>query len=298
MPSALARVVPPLLRLARFQHTFATPQGMHDRLAEVALRPEAYGPPARLPGGVRVTVDHATGWPVYVVAPAGTPSGQHVVYSHGGSWAFEISPFHWRLIARVVAESGATVTVPIYPLTPVGTAATVVPAVADLLADLVERHGAANVTAMGDSAGGQISLSAALLLRDRGVPPLRRTVLISPALDLSLANPEIDRVEPTDPWLARAGVRVSIDLWRDGLPFDDPRVSPLAGDLAGLGPITVFGGSLDITHPDIRLLVARARAAGVEVDDQDGPGMVHVWPLLPIPEARAARRVVVAGLTG
>ncbi|WP_091062082.1 alpha/beta hydrolase fold domain-containing protein [Klenkia brasiliensis] len=297
MPSAVSRVLPPLLRLLRFKRTFATPEGMRERLAEVALRPEAYGPPARL-RGVRVTVDHASGWPVYVVAPEGPASGQHALYAHGGAWAFEISPFHWRLVAHLVRHSGVTVTVPIYPLTPVGTAGVVVPAVADLLAGLVEQHGAERVTAMGDSAGGQIALSAALLLRDRGTPPLRRTVLISPALDLSLANPEIDRVEPTDPWLARPGTRVAIDLWRDGLALDDPLVSPLAGDLAGLGPLTVFGGSLDITHPDVRLLVERARAAGVDVDDQDGPGMVHVWPLLPIPEGAAARRHLVDLLRG
>ncbi|QNG39462.1 alpha/beta hydrolase [Geodermatophilaceae bacterium NBWT11] len=271
---------------------------MLDRLREVAVRPQRFGPPARLPGDVRVSVSRVDGWPVYVVEPRATASGQHVVYVHGGSWAFEISPFHWRLIAVVVRDSGATVTVPIYPLTPTGTAATVVPVVADLVSDLVDQHGADHVTVMGDSAGGQVALSTALLLRDRGVPPLRRTVLISPALDLSLSNPEIDRVEPTDPWLARPGIRVSIDLWRDSLDLDDPRVSPLAGDPAGLGPITVFGGSRDITHPDIRLLVDRARAAGVDVDDQDGPGMVHVWPLLPIPEGRTARAHIVDLLRG
>lgn len=293
MPSAVSRALPPLLRLLGFRRPFASPAAMQQRLDDVALRPARFGPPPGL-RGVSVSVGRTGGWPVYTVRPRRAASGEQALYAHGGSWAFEISPFHWWLIASLVRHSGVTVTVPVYPLTPVGTAGTVVPAVADLLAELVEQHGADHVTAMGDSAGGQIALSAAQLLRDRGVPPLRRTVLISPALDLSLTNPEIDRVEPTDPWLARPGVRLTIELWRAGLPLDDPRVSPLAGDLAGLGPLTVFGGSLDITHPDVRLLVQRARAAGVEVDDQDAPGMVHVWPLLPIPEGRAARRHIAA----
>lgn len=293
MPSALSRALPPLLRALGLRRPFASPAAMQQRLDDVALRPARYGPPPGL-RGVDVAVGRVAGWPVYTVRPRGAASGQHAVYVHGGSWTFEISPFHWWLVASLVRRSGVTVTVPVYPLAPVGTAATVVPAVADLLAGLADRHGADRVTAMGDSAGGQIALSAVQLLRDRGVPPLRRTVLISPALDLSLTNPGIDRVEPNDPWLARPGVRLTIDLWRDGLPLDDPRVSPLAGDLAGLGPLTVLGGSLDITHPDVRLLVERARAAGVEVDDQDAPGMVHVWPLLPVPEGRAARRHLAA----
>jgi acetyl esterase/lipase len=298
MPSAISQIVPPLLRLLRFKRTFATAAATRARIAEVSLRPESFAPPRRLPGNVQIGVSHDTGWPVYVVTPRRTASGQHVVYSHGGSWVFEIKPPHWRLIAELAAGAGATVTVPIYPLAPTGTAGTVVPAIADLLATLAERHGAEHVTAMGDSAGGQISLSAALLLRDRGIPPLHRTVLIAPALDLSLSNPAIDQVEPEDPWLARPGIRAAIDLWRAELPIEDPLVSPLAADMAGLGPLTVFSGTRDITHPDIRLLVAKALDAGVEVDYHQADGMVHVYPLLPIPEGRQARAAILSAVRG
>ncbi|CAA9251611.1 MAG: Putative esterase, partial [uncultured Actinomycetospora sp.] len=133
---------------------------------------------------------------------------------------------------------------------------------------------------------------------DRGVPPLGRTVLIAPALDLRLTNPEIALVEPHDPWLARPGVHVAAALWRGELPLEDPLVSPLLTDHAGLGPLTVFSGTRDITHPDTCLLVERARAAGVEVDLHEGAGLVHVYPLLPVPEGRAARAVIVRSLTG
>ena len=74
-------------------------------------------------------------------------------------------------------------------------------------------------------------------------------------------------------------------------------VSPLFGNLAGLGPLTVFSGTRDITSPDTRLLVSRARAAGVQVDHHEEAGLVHVHPLLPVPEGRRARRVM-AGVLG
>jgi acetyl esterase/lipase len=270
-------------------------RGVQDRL----VRPVPYGPPRGLRSvQIEVDVRHDTGWPVYRVLPrAGTPT-RAAVYVHGGAWVNQIHPVHWRLVAGLAARSGTAVTVPIYPLAPVGTAATVVPAVADLVAALVDRYGAGQVAVLGDSAGGQIALSAALLLRDRGAPPLHRTVLISPAVDLTLANPEIDLVEPRDPWLARPGTRAAIELWRGELSIKDPLVSPLFGDLAGLGPLTVFSGTRDITSPDTRLLVSRARAAGVRVDHHEEAGLVHVHPLLPVPEGRRARRLMASLLDG
>ena len=75
-------------------------------------------------------------------------------------------------------------------------------------------------------------------------------------------------------------------------------VSPLFGDLAGLGPLTVFSGTRDITSPDTRLLVSRARAAGVQVDHHEEPGLVHVHAILPVPEGRRARRVIADVLAG
>ncbi|MFW3171445.1 alpha/beta hydrolase fold domain-containing protein [Geodermatophilus sp. CPCC 206100] len=298
MPSTVSRLLPPLFRLLGARREFADPEVMLRGVRDRQVRPVPYGPPRGLRGvQIEVDVRHDTGWPVYRVLPRSRTATRAAVYVHGGAWVNQIHPLHWRLVAGLAARSGTAITVPIYPLAPVGTAATVVPPVADLLAALVDRHGAGQVAVLGDSAGGQIALSAVQLLRDRGVPPLHRTVLVSPALDLTLANPEIDLVEPQDPWLARPGTRAAIELWRGDLPVKDPMVSPLFGELAGLGPLTVFSGTRDITSPDTRLLVGRARAAGVPVDHHEEPGLVHVHPLLPVPEGRRARRLM-AGVLG
>ncbi len=121
-------------------------------------------------------------------------------------------------------------------------------------------------------------------------------MLISPALDLSITNPEIDLVQPSDPWMGREGTRVFIEHWRGTLAISDPRVSPLAADLAGLGPLTVFSGTRDILHPDIRLLIDKARSAGIDVDYHEEHGLVHVYPLTPTPEGRDARAILIERL--
>ncbi|MEP6980600.1 MAG: alpha/beta hydrolase [Nakamurella sp.] len=243
---------------------------------------------------VTVTVDHRSGWPVYALSPRSGCARGAVVYVHGGGWVHEIASQHWHLAAQIAAEVGATVLLPIYPLVPFGTSAHVVEGVADLVRGARRDHGATCVA--GDSAGGQIALSAAMALRDRDCTALPLTVLISPALDLSMRNPDIDRVLPCDPWLGRHGTEVLIEHWRGDLLVDDPRVSPLAGDFAGLGPITIFTGTRDILNPDTHLMRHKAVAAGVTLGWHEGHGLVHVYPLTPTPEGAAARQVIVDDL--
>ncbi|TNM67101.1 alpha/beta hydrolase [Streptomyces sp. NP160] len=286
-----SRVLPPLMRVLHFNRTFATEQGAHDRIREATLRPAAYGPPRRLRRDVRVDVVHDRGWPVYTLTPTAVerPVGG-VVYVHGGGWVNEIVRQQWHLAATVAAEAGVVVTVPIYPLVPHGTAGPVRDRVVELVRASTERHGPTGV--LGDSAGGQIVLSAALSLRDEDVR-LPLTLLVSPALDLTWSNPRIPEVQPTDPWLATPGGRVLADAWRGDLPLTDPAVSPLSGDLAGLGPLTVFTGTRDVLNPDAHLLVEKARAAGVEAELHEARGQLHAYPMLPTAPGRAAAEVLV-----
>jgi len=286
-------VIVPALRLMRANRVFVTAEGARRHVRERELRPTPYGPPSRLRRDVRVAVSSAA-WPVYTIAPVhGTPTGS-VVYVHGGGWVNQIAGQHWHLAAQIAAEANTTVTVPIYPLVPFGTAAAVAAGVVDLVRGNLERYGSTCVA--GDSAGGQIALSAALALRDEHDITPRRTVLISPALDLSWSNPLIPTVQPSDPWLATPGGKVLADLWKGSNHILDPVVSPLMGDLAGLGPLTVYSGTRDVLNPDAHLLVDKAAVAGVDLEFHEGVGQVHVYPLLPTAVGRAARAAIVERL--
>jgi acetyl esterase/lipase len=293
VPSVLSRLVPGYLRITRANRIYRSPDEARKHIEELRIRPVGFAPPRRLRPDVSLSVDHGPGWPVYTLTPNKGAARGGVVYVHGGSWVNQIAVQHWQLAAQIAAEAGTTVAVPIYPLVPFGTADDVVPAVAELVRASTARHGGTCLA--GDSAGGQIALSAAVMLREeQHIVP--RAVLISPALDLSLGNPEIDRVQPSDPWLGREGIRVFIEHWRGTLAVSDPRVSPLTADLQGLGPLTVFSSTRDILNPDARLFVDKALTSGVDVDYHEGEGLVHVYPLTPTPEGRAARAIIVERL--
>lgn len=290
LPEALA---PVFLRAIRANAPFLSVDSARRAIRRAELRPEPFGPPRHLRSDLRVSVERIEHLPVYTVRPArGTPSGA-VVYTHGGGWIHEIAPQHWALIARIAVEANVSVTVPMYALLPFGSAQRAHDFVLGLAERLIERHG--TVRLAGDSAGGQIALSVAQTLRDRGRDGIR-TVLIAPALDLTFSNPLIPVVQPTDPWLARDGGRELGRQWAGDLAVEDPIVSPLFGRLEGLGPILVFSGTRDVLNPDTHLLAAAAQAAQVDLILRERVGAVHVFPLLPTRSGRAARAEIVAAL--
>ena len=289
MPTLPSGAVEMYLRLTRANVPYVSADGARRRVRSRALRPRSYGPPRRMRPDVTVTAGRHGGWPLYTVVPARGAVAGTVVYLHGGGWVNEIASQHWHLAAQIAAEADTAVVVPIYPLVPFGTSSTTVAVVADLVAESSTRG---PVCLAGDSAGGQIVLSTALHLRDEGVT-VPATVLISPALDLTLSNPEIPRVQPSDPWLGVDGGRVLGELWSGDVDLVDPIVSPLFGDFTGLGPLTVFSGTRDILNPDAHLLVDRAQSAGVEVTFRELEGELHVYPILPTKTGAAARASII-----
>ncbi len=280
------------MKLARF--TSARRMARRDRpradidghIREIALRPVRFGPPRRIRSDVSVSVGRWEGWAVYTFEPAAADPRATVLYLHGGAWVHEIAKPHWRLVERIAAQARARVVVPLYPLVPFGTAADVVPKVTDLAME-------SSVDGLvGDSAGGQIALSTALALRDDGW--IASTVLISPALDIALGNPAIASVD--DPWIDRDSLREYGRWWQGELADDDPRVSPLHADLAGLGPMTVFSGTRDILNADARELVDKATRSGVTVEYHEGHRLAHDYPLFPTSAGRRAQELIVEKL--
>ena len=289
MSSALSTLMPVVMRLRGSKRRYRSEELTRARIARQAESPASFLPPS-LPGVIirRKTIE---GWPVFEIMPFDGINGRAALYLHGGSFVYEISRQHWTLVADLVRTTGTTINVPIYPLAPIGTASTIVPRIADLATALITDVGVTRMTLMGDSAGGTIALAAAMMLRDRGVPT-PRTILISPALDLGLSDPLVARIEPFDPWLAIPGARVANELYRGDLSLSDPLVSPLFGSLAGLAPVTLFSGTRDMLNADAASFVDRAALAALPVDYHRAPGMLHVYPLLPIPEAKPAREVM------
>ncbi|MFG2710735.1 alpha/beta hydrolase fold domain-containing protein [Streptomyces goshikiensis] len=293
MPSLRSRALSAALIAAGRRRRFASAEAVRARVAESARRPASHLPPRSLGRVAAVSRTFVGAWPVYDVSPLGGEPAAQVLYVHGGGYINELVRPHWALIRTLVTRARAQVVVPAYILAPRGTADRTVPVAADLLSGMIASAGAGGTVLIGDSAGAGLALAAAQRLRDRTGAQPSRIVLISPWLDVSMSHPDQPAIEAADPILARPGLLEAGRLYAGNLATDDPRVSPLHGSFAGLAPLTVFTGTRDVLTTDSRELLRRAREGGTEVEFHEAPGMPHGYPLLPVPEGRAARDRIV-----
>ncbi|WP_433825878.1 alpha/beta fold hydrolase [Actinoplanes sp. CA-015351] len=259
-------------------------------LTEAAGRQTLYrakGPSAP-PKRLAATSAAVNGFTVYKV---GENPDKAVIYLHGGAYTSEIVGQHWSLIRHIAEQTGCEVHVPIYGLSPKHHGLEALALVTELIARIGKP-----VYLAGDSAGGGLALLAAQHTAAQHTAAQHTTVagltMIAPWLDLTMSNPGIDEIEPADPWLFRAGLRPIAAAWTGGLELDDPRLSPIHGDLDGLPPLQILVGTRDITLPDCRLLRDRV-PADTKVTYHEQEGAIHVYPLLPVPEAKAGRAAIV-----
>ncbi len=249
----------------------------------LARRPERpTGGPKPSPG-IAVARTQEDGWDVVRLVPP--RSSGTVVALHGGAYLFGPESQHWTMWRTIAAASGRTVVAPMYRRAPEGTAAETVPRIAAIVRRLAEDG---PVAMLGDSAGGGMALAAAQLLAVDGLrPPL---LLSAPWLDAAVPDPW---TTPQDHWLGAPGLRRAAELYRGHLPIDHPFVSPIHGDLHGLGVIVAASGTRDVLHRDTLRLEERCPSP---VQVLTGEGLLHNYPLLPIPEARPALRAFVDAL--
>jgi monoterpene epsilon-lactone hydrolase len=263
-------------------------------------RTASEGPPDAVRHGHEEQISNVHGFPVFTLwKPAASWTDEaprrSVFYLHGGAYVRGIARWHWRFVSRLADTLGARAVLPAYPVGPEFTVEDsfeeMVSLVAEVLADSPD-----GVVLAGDSAGGGYALAVAQALRDRGGPQPERLVLIAPWVDLTGSAPGTLEADARDPWLSFEHLSIYASFWagsEDPGALADPRLSPGLADLAGLPSALMLCGTRDVLQPACDALFERAEVADWPLEYVVAPGLMHVYPLLPIPEARAAGEHIV-----
>jgi acetyl esterase len=128
----------------------------------------------------------------------------------------------------------------------------------------------------GDSAGGNLALATALLLRDTGGPALTGILANYPVSDSRFDTPSYRE-------FGAGGYGLNTErmafYWSVYVPHDIDRLHPLAAplraDLTGLPPVLVLLAELDVLRSEGEALVEKLRASGVAVETETFAGTVH-----------------------
>ncbi|MCF8346819.1 MAG: alpha/beta hydrolase [Bacteroidales bacterium] len=216
-----------------------------------------------------------------------SPSARkHIFFLHGGAYVAEASSGHRKLIGILARDYGYRVTFIGYPLAPDHDILTSLEVLEEAYRLLVMQYKEDIFCLMGDSAGGGLALALLQRLRDNSVDTRpETTILFSPWLDASMTNPGIDTLIEKDVLLHKEGLITCGKLYAGGLEPDDPRLSPIYGNLNNLSDIKIFVSTHELFYPDCLLFVEKAAAVkNTHVDLTIKEQMVHDWVILPIAE--------------
>ncbi|MCC4117079.1 alpha/beta hydrolase [Aromatoleum toluclasticum] len=140
----------------------------------------------------------------------------------------------------------------------------------------------------GDSAGGNLSLVTALMLRDLGTADLCFLCLIYPCTEIESRRASRDRFS-SGYFLDRESLAWFFERYLPGGDADDWRASPMkAGSLGDLPPMLLVTAECDPLTDDSVAFADRVRSEGGRVEHLDVDGMVHGFITLGkwFPEAR------------
>jgi monoterpene epsilon-lactone hydrolase len=231
------------------------------------------------------TDEPAVGVPCEWLTPQDSRADQVLLYLHGGGFVYGLTPPHLEMVAYLAQKMSVRALLVDYRLAP----AHPFPAALD---DCVTAYrwllqqgiAAQNIVVAGDSAGGNLTITSLMKLRDSGDPLPAAAACLSPVADFSgSGNPPEGFQDPLLP--PRAG-RVYRESYVAHHSARDPLISPVFGDWRGLPPLLVHVGEDEILRADAVRVQELATAAGVHVRLEIYPRMWHVWQIfLALPQA-------------
>jgi monoterpene epsilon-lactone hydrolase len=276
--SSIERKARASLPITRFMQTYIPLPVAHWLLKQGVAR-------VRLGAGVIREAVSADGVPCEWVIPQNNPTEQVLLYIHGGGFVFGLTPPHLQMGAYLAQKMGMRVLMVDYRLAPEYP----YPAALDdcvtayhwlLKQDIL----AQNIVVAGDSAGGNLTVTMLMKLRDSGNSLPAAAACLSPVTDLTPRDNLREGFK--DPLLPPKVVEFYNQSYVGNSDARDPLISPAFGNLRGLPPLLVHVGEDEILCDDAVRIASLAESVGVDVRLEIYPRMWHVWQInLTLPQA-------------
>jgi len=231
-------------------------------------------PPKRIAG--RCRKDEIGGVKCVWIDEANAKNGV-LVYLHGGAFYFGPVKEHWDYIAGISQRTQMAALMIDYRMAPqhpfpagLDDIVTVV-----LTQDLPE-----NWSFLGDSSGATMAAGAFFMLKERNARLPKKLVLMSPWMDMTLQNPDINLNEHEDPMMTVKRLLTAAREYMAGADPKDPLISPMFGDLTGLPPTLIQIGTSDLLLWDGRKFYQKCLEANVAAEYEEYPEGFHDFMML------------------
>ena len=269
-----------LLKLAKF-YRFAVDYSMNFRIKQHPL-----------PEDIEINEVDAGGVPAEWQIVQEADKNKVLLYFHGGGFILMSPKTHRALTIRIAQLTKMRVLSVDYRLAPeYPFPASLEDCVTAYKWLLSEGYTSENIVIAGDSAGGNLTLTTLIKIRDEGLDLPIGAVALSPLTDSTNQSITMFENTPTDPILADVGLFWwTTSFLGDSAP-DNPLISPLYANLTGLPPILIQVSTSEMLYDNSTRFADRAKAAGIDITLQEWKDTIHVFQgfgLYDLPEAEEA----------
>ena len=213
----------------------------------------------------------------WIVAP-GAADDRALLFLHGGGYSIGSINTHREVVSRISRAAGVRGLAIDYRLAPEHPfPAAVDDAVAAYRWLLSSGFRPSRIAISGDSAGGGLTLSTLLALKDAGDPLPAAGIPLSAWTDLEGIGESITTLAEVDPLVTKD---VLDYMAKNYIGDRDPRMplaAPLYGDMRGLPPLLLQVGGAEVLRDDSTRVVELAKAAGVDATVEVWDDMIHDW---------------------
>jgi acetyl esterase/lipase len=219
------------------------------------------------------------------------PGDRVILYLHGGGFCLHLPKIYDGFVSRLCKAFGAGALLPDYRLAPEHPFPNAVDDAFSAYCSLLERGvKPEHICIVGDSAGGCLTLTTLMQIRDKGLAAPACAIVLSPATDNPEQDAQLRLKAQQDPMFNTQTLKAFANYY---LPGEADRQSPLAFPLTGsfeqLPPLQFHVGSTEILLDHSLKAAAKAQAAGVDVSLHVWDRMPHVHPLFHwLPESKQA----------
>lgn len=233
------------------------------------------------PADVTYSDVDAGGVHAVLITPAGASADHIIVYAHGGGCVTGSSASHRKLAAHLAKAAGTRAIVPDFRLAPENP----FPAQLDDLLTVhrwlrSEGYAPEKTVVAGDSAGGNLSFSTVLKLRDLGEALPAAIVAFSPWLDMEVIGETMKTNAESDALVSPEVSGMMAGMYLGETPPTEPLANALHADLTGLPPLFASAGDAETLQDNAEKIVEKAKAAGVDATIELQPGQQHVYPFM------------------
>ncbi len=213
---------------------------------------------------------------------------KHIIFLHGGAYVMKAVKGHKTIIETMAKKYNLKVTFIDYPLAPENDIQKAHEILIKTYKKITLKYKDDDFFLFGDSSGGGLALSFLQQLKNiNDVPFPKKTVLMSPWVDVSMSNSKIKDFEEKDPLLPLNGLIATGKQFAGSLDTQNPLISPIYGNMDNLKEIFLIFGTNEILYPDcLKLEKLLKNSNGTKIKTKIGKNLCHDWILAPLKETK------------